>query len=130
MKITALCQREGAWWAIEVPEVEGAFTQSRRLDQAAVMAADAVSLLLDIPPASIEVEVRPLLADATLDALREVRHHQEDAATRQAQAAAESRQLVASLRAQGLTVRDIAVILGVSPQRAQQLAADQVASLQ
>ena len=32
MKVTAEATRSGGWWAVEVPEVDGAFTQACRLD--------------------------------------------------------------------------------------------------
>ena len=43
MEVTAVCRRSGNWWAVEIPEVEGAFTQARRLDQVADMAADGAA---------------------------------------------------------------------------------------
>ena len=33
MEVTAEVSRSGAWWAVEVPEVPGAFTQAERLDR-------------------------------------------------------------------------------------------------
>ena len=44
-QVTATATRVGSWWAIEVPEVPGAFSQARRLSQVAAMAADAVATL-------------------------------------------------------------------------------------
>ena len=43
--VTANAVRSGNWWAIEVPEIPGLFTQARRLDQAASMVQDAATLL-------------------------------------------------------------------------------------
>ena len=43
----AIARRVGGWWAIEVPEVPGAFTQTRRLDQVDTMAREVISLMLD-----------------------------------------------------------------------------------
>lgn len=62
MKVTAITQRSGDWWAIEVPEVPGLFTQSERLDQVEEMVRDAVSLMKDIPASDVEVEVAPPLS--------------------------------------------------------------------
>lgn len=53
MKVTAVAQRSGNWWAIHVPKVAGALIQARRSDPA--MAADAVALVLDVDESSIEV---------------------------------------------------------------------------
>lgn len=57
MVVTAHCVRDGDWWVVDVPEVAGAITQGRTLDEAALMAADAAALLLDVDPASIQVRV-------------------------------------------------------------------------
>lgn len=54
---TARCVRSGKWWAIEVPEVRGAHSQARRLDQVEAQARDAVALLLDVPPDSFDMDV-------------------------------------------------------------------------
>lgn len=59
MRVTAAVTRSGRWWAIDVPEVPGVFTQARRLDQVPAMAADAVALMLDIPVGSVTVDVIP-----------------------------------------------------------------------
>ena len=59
MKVTAKARRAGGWWAVEVPEVPGAFTQARRLEQVAVVAAEAVADLLDMLAIDVEVEVVP-----------------------------------------------------------------------
>lgn len=61
MKVTALATRSGHWWAIEVPEVEGVFTQTRRLEQVPAMVADAVPTMLDVPAGSVEVTVQASL---------------------------------------------------------------------
>ena len=45
MNVTAIAQRSGDWWAIEVPEIPGLFTQTRRLDQTDDMVRDAAKLL-------------------------------------------------------------------------------------
>lgn len=55
MKVTAKVTRSGDWWAVEVPEVEGAFTQARRLEQIPEMVADAVHLLAGVPTEDVEV---------------------------------------------------------------------------
>lgn len=55
MDVTAVVERSGRWWVITVPEVEGAVTQARRLDQVPHMAADAVAVLLDIDIADVTV---------------------------------------------------------------------------
>lgn len=57
MEVTANCFHDGGWWIITVPEVDGAFSQARSLDEVAEMAADAVGMLLEIDPATVRVRV-------------------------------------------------------------------------
>jgi hypothetical protein len=123
MKVTAKVERVGSWWAIEVPEVPGAFTQAKRLDQVAAMAADAVSLLTgeDVGPSDVVVEPHvPDDARAHIDAARRLREESTQANT---EAAAEIRAAARALARAGLPLRDIGSILGVSHQRAHQLVA-------
>jgi predicted RNase H-like HicB family nuclease len=116
---TAVCRRVGNWWAISVPELKGVHTQARRLDQVAAMTQDAIALMLDIDPATVEVTVEPELpgtvtrAIEARDAAREA-----DEAAEQATATA-----VRSLIGDGYTVRDAGALLGLSPQRISQIAA-------
>lgn len=114
--------RSGEWWAIEVPEHPGVFSQARRLDQVPEMAADALSLALDreVTPDEIEladVEVSSDLADL-LDDLERLRKLADltDAAARQTRIDAAA---LASER--GLVIRDIGALLDVSPSYAARL---------
>lgn len=90
MKVTAKATHAGEYWAVEVHEVDGAFTQARRLDQVPAMTADAVSLLEDTPASDIEVDVQIDTGD--LAAPEEVRRSRaEVAAAAKASRAAEAR---------------------------------------
>lgn len=55
---TARAERSGKWWAIEVPEIPGVFTQVKRLDQVEEMARDAIALMLEVPADSFDTEVQ------------------------------------------------------------------------
>lgn len=117
-KYSAVCRRAGSWWAISVPELKGVHTQARRLDQVAAMAQEAIALMLDVDPATIQIEVRPELPDTAtraLDARRTAR--EADQAAEQATAIA-----VRALLGDGYTVRDAGALLGLSPQRISQIA--------
>jgi predicted RNase H-like HicB family nuclease len=121
VKVTAKATRSGDWWAVAVPEVEGVFTQVKRLDQVADMAADAVALMLEVAPESIEVEVVPELGDVQRE-VAEATAAAEEAAAAQARASSLLRSVVATLRRdQSLSTRDVALILGLSHQRVSQL---------
>jgi len=56
---TAVCEREGDWWVITVPELDsGAVTQARTLDEVPTTVADLVALMTDADPATIEVDMK------------------------------------------------------------------------
>ena len=119
MKVTAHATRSEGWWAVEVPEIDGLFTQTRRLDQIPDMVRDAAELLDGIDPEVLEVEVVPDVphrADA-----EHARSLAERARTTQEEASRAMRHAARSLADDGLTVRDIGEILDVSFQRAQKL---------
>ena len=49
---TAICEREGDWWVITVPELEsGGVTQARTLDEVPATVADLVAVMTGIDPA-------------------------------------------------------------------------------
>ena len=122
MKVTARARRSGDWWAIDVPEVEGVFTQTKRLDQAAEEAAHAVATMLDIRAADVEVVLDVLLPKDVDVVVGNVRTLADDAEKAQRAASAAMRDVVSKLRqAAGLSVRDVGVILGISHQRVAQL---------
>ena len=55
---TAVCEREGDWWVITVPELEaGGVTQARTLDEVPETVADLVATMTGVDPASVEVTV-------------------------------------------------------------------------
>ncbi|MDR1430940.1 MAG: XRE family transcriptional regulator [Propionibacteriaceae bacterium] len=114
MKVTARATRSGGWWAIEVPEIPGLFTQARRLDQVAEMVTDAASML---GHHQVEVTVEPQLSTADTQAITAAKTRRAQLQAAEAAAAAASRTAVSRLRAEGLPVRDVAILIGVSPQR-------------
>lgn len=121
MDVTARATRSGRWWAIEVPEVEDARSQARRLDQVAEMAAAAVATMLDIEPGDVTVtDVAPVL-----DGFAEV-HRATEAAriAREAQLEATKRagQAVRTLLDSGMSMRDVGVLMGITHQRVWQIA--------
>lgn len=55
MLLHARVVRSGGWWAVEVPEIDGLFTQARTLDEVPAMVKDAASLLTGRPASDFEV---------------------------------------------------------------------------
>ncbi|TPF97598.1 transcriptional regulator [Bifidobacterium sp. UTCIF-39] len=112
--VTAVCTRSGGWWAVEVPEIPGLFTQARRLDQVEDMVRDAAKMLDSKVDA---VHIEPKL-DAETSCMVEELFAKRDAARKaQEEASRIARSTVTALRNEGLTVRDVAAVTGVSPQR-------------
>lgn len=112
--------REEGWWVIDIPVLDLA-TQARRLDQVESIARDAVATWLDVSPNSFDVLISPQFGEELTKRLAALRAERERAEQAQGRATAEARQLAMSLHAEGLKVRDIGHMLGVSYQRAQQL---------
>lgn len=71
--LTARCARSDGWWAIDVPEVPGLFTQARRLDQVATAVLDAAALLTGHPEADVDVTVVPVLDEDNLTLVHDAR---------------------------------------------------------
>jgi predicted Zn-dependent protease len=118
--------REGRWWAVEIPQLgEDAVTQAARLADVAAEARDYIAVALDVRPSTVDVRV---IMDDTPHA-RDIQARSERilAARRQAEAleaaAVEDAQALArGLTRDGVPMRDIATLVGVSFQRVSQLA--------
>lgn len=117
-----VAERSGGWWALEVPELPGVFSQVRRLDQAEAMASDAIAAMLDVDPGAFAVEVAPHLDEATNEALQKLERARAALADAQARASAAASEAVTVLTERdGLTMRDAGRVMGVSHQRIAQL---------
>lgn len=121
MEVTAKARRSGDWWAVEVPEVDGLFTQAKRLEQIPDMVADAVALLEDVPAESVHVRLDPVMDQGTVDALASLSLVRAEADRASRRAALLSRRIASGLRGSGLSYRDIGSIMHISHQRARQL---------
>lgn len=119
MNVTAVAKRSGNWWAVEVPEIPGLFTQARRLDQVEAMVRDAAGML---GRQVGTVTVDPKLSEQDERMIDELLSARRDAAEAQSKASTLVRNAVGTLRAQGMTVRDVADIIGVTPQRVSAIA--------
>jgi hypothetical protein len=99
-------------------------TQSHTLRDAEMMARDYIELDTDAAPGSFDVEIIPEIGGALGEQTQQARAAVSEADAAQRSAAAKSRAAARSLRDAGLTGRDIAAILKVSPQRVSQLLKD------
>ncbi|MFM8894558.1 MAG: sigma factor-like helix-turn-helix DNA-binding protein [Actinomycetales bacterium] len=121
MTYTAHARRWDHGWELHVDGV--GVTQVRVLEHAKAQVCDLVETMTDSRPAEEHVEVTLDMGDPGTQA-RNVREMTAQAADLQRRAASASRQVVADLRGAGLSVSDIATVLGVSRGRVSQLLAD------
>ena len=108
---TALCERAGRWWTIQIPQLEGLTAQARSLDQVEMMARQVIARHLGLPPESITVDVIPDAPQPVGHALQ-ARH----AARLAVEAAAlATRAALEALAAEGVTFHDAATMLNLTP---------------
>lgn len=50
--------RSGDWWALDVPDLPGVFSQARTLEGAPAAAREAIAVALEVDPDSVSVDVR------------------------------------------------------------------------
>ena len=119
--------REDGRWLADMPELQGAHTYARSLPSLDQAVREVVVLAADLPDEAMPELVLDYdyhTGDPELDAtaleVRRLRRQADDLATA---AAARTGQVAAQLVARGLSVRDVAALLGISPQRVSQLTA-------
>lgn len=119
--VTARVTRSDGWWAVSVDEIPGLFTQARRLDQVADMVREAGSLLgVDVGA----VEVAPILDSDSQRMLEELEAARKAAEEKQRISSGLTREVIRRFRDEGLTLRDIASLVGLSQQRVAVLSKD------
>lgn len=121
---TAHVYREGKWWMIAVPEIDG-LTQARRLADAEAQARSLVSVDQDVAPSEVSIDIVVDSAGTVTEiGDRQARlfsaRQREEAAREEASRLATD--LATDLAHEGIPMRDIGQLLGVSFQRAGQLA--------
>jgi DNA-binding NarL/FixJ family response regulator len=124
--------REDGQWLADVPDLPGAHTYARSLYARSLSSLDQAVREVVVLAADLPDEAMPELVldydyhtgdpelDATALEVRRLRRQADDLA---AAAAARTSQVAAQLVARGLSVRDVAALLGISPQRVSQLTA-------
>jgi hypothetical protein len=96
-------------------------TQSRSLTDAEAMVRDYIALDRDVLPESFDVTIMPEVGDGIDQEVADARRQVAEAADAQRRAAERVRALARRLKAKGLSGRDMAIVLGVTPQRVSQL---------
>lgn len=118
----ATAVRDGRWWMVHVPEVDG-LTQTRRLADAEQMARELVAVTLDVPVDDVDITVTVAEVDGVdiAGAVSAIRDERSEAARLEREALDRTAALARDLKAKGLSLRDVGTILGVSYQRVHQL---------
>ena len=124
MEVKALCERQADGWSVAVPALDNFQTTAKRLDKAADLIRALASKKTGDPICDIIVTIEAVMPGIICD-LEAAQAKMQDAVQLQEQASAEIRDVVRRMRVEGLTMRDIAVILGVTPQRIAQLTASE-----
>ncbi len=114
--------REGKWWMIEVPAVDG-LTQARRLSEIKAMAVSLIAVTLDVPASKVAVNIVAMNVDGTdlVQQRRQIDAERAAASEAELKAAALTVELVRKLDADHVPLRDIGEAVGVSFQRVHQL---------
>jgi hypothetical protein len=115
--------REGKFWLLTVPDLD-VMTQARRLTEAEEMARDLIATWLEVAPDSFAIDLDVALPDELTQRRDRARQLREEADRLRDEAADELRVVVREAHASGMSVRELAVALGVSHQRAQQILAE------
>ena len=121
MEIKAKFERQADGWRVEVPELGNLVTTAKRLDKATEQIKDLAEKATGESRCDIIVKVEAIMPGIICD-LESAQDKFKEATRLQEEASLEIRDVVSRMRDEGLTMRDIAVLLGVSPQRVAQLA--------
>jgi hypothetical protein len=121
VKITATAERQADGWLIACPELDNFTTTSKRLDKATEQLKALAEKTSGESQCDIVVKVEAVMPGIICD-IEAAQSKMRDATRLQEEASNEIRDVVGRMRDEGLTMRDIAVLLGVTPQRVAQLA--------
>ena len=110
------------WWVLEEPKL-GAVSQVRSLADAAEEMREPVAYLAGMPEDQIEINIVPQLPDTFTEAMAAARESRRAAEEANSRSAEDYRRAAKVLRDEGITLRDIGTLMGVSYQRAGQLVA-------
>ncbi|MGH3940935.1 MAG: hypothetical protein ACRDTG_20315 [Pseudonocardiaceae bacterium] len=121
---TATARRIDGWWMVQCDQWPGALSQLRSLAKAPDEHREAIAFVSGLPADQIEVDVRAVLAPELAAELEEADGMVQQARSNIDIAGQKRRKVARRLAEDGLTVRDIGAVFGVSYQRVHQLVND------
>ncbi len=119
MELVANCERQAEGWSVDVPELD-LHTSAKRLDKVVDLVKKVAIEKGAEDNCDLVIKVIASMPGIICD-IESAQHKMKEAARLQEEASGEIRNVVARMRDEGLTLRDIAVLLGVTPQRVAQL---------
>ena len=120
MQLQAVCEKTAEGWQVEVAALDNLKISSKRLDK---VESHIRELAKNHPMAGdceLVIEIIAKMPGIICD-VEAAQEKMRLAAKLQEEASVEIRNVVGRMRDEGLTLRDIAVLLGVTPQRVAQL---------
>jgi predicted transcriptional regulator len=121
VEVKAECERKAGQWWVKVPALDDLMISSKRLDLAAEQIKDLISEREGVERCDVILKVETTIPGIMCD-LDAAQEKMRTALRMQDEASKEIRDVVARLRNEGLSMRDIGVLLRISPQRVAQLA--------
>lgn len=118
---TATATQDGRWWVIQCDQYPGAISQVQQLAKAANIHREAISFVTELPVEDIDVVVKVALPESVTKRLHDGDQMRLRAEEMKQQAQANISSAAIQMRAEGMTLRDIAFVLGVTYQRVYQL---------
>jgi DNA-directed RNA polymerase specialized sigma subunit len=120
MEIKAECERKAGSWRVRVPALDNLLISTKRLDVATEQIKDLVHEYQGVDRCNVIVKIETSMPGIICD-LEAAQAKMRESIRLQEEASREIRQVVSTLREEGLSMRDIGVLLQISPQRVAQL---------
>jgi predicted RNase H-like HicB family nuclease len=114
--------REGDVWEVELVDEPAVHTFASTLGRARRYIREAAALWYELPVEYIDIEDHIQLPGDLEQRARTVQRSRHIAEEKTAEASEQTQRLIADLLSTGISVRDAAVIVDLSPQRVHQLA--------
>lgn len=118
---TSTATRDGRWWVVQCDQEPGALSQVSRLEQAVEHQREAIAMIAGLEEDEVDVTVNPALDDVLTSGLAIAKARREQADQLQREAAELVSAIAHTLVDEGVSLRDVGFILGVSHQRVAQL---------
>lgn len=121
MEIEVVCERTAEGWTVDVAALDNLRTTSKRLDKVREQVLE-LAKAQQVGDSSCEIVINIVARmPGIICDIESAQLKMREAAKLQEEASNEIRDVVGRMRKEGLTMRDIAVLLGVTPQRVAQL---------